>query len=429
MAPSLGSDSNIPNVAIIGAGPAGLMAAETLAEAGCRVTLFERMASPARKFLLAGRGGLNLTHSEPRERFLTRFGEAAFWLEPMLDAFPPARLRAWADGLSEATFIGSSGRVFPKSFKASPLLRAWAHRLDGLGVRLETRHLWTGWDHEGRPRFATPDGERSMTADAVILALGGASWPRLGSDGAWVPRLEAEGVAVARLRPANSGALVAWSVPFRERFAGAPLKRIAMALEGRSVRGEATVTSTGLEGGAIYALASTIRDVLDRDGAATLTVDLRPDLTEATIAKKLAAVRKGESTSNRLRKAAGLDPAAIGLMREAAPTLPVAPEELAALVKAVPLRIEGVAPLARAISTAGGIAQAGLDANLMLRARPGVFAAGEMLDWEAPTGGYLLQASFATGHAAARGVLAFLRRDPPAPWVGGFQREGEGASA
>ncbi|MDF2996245.1 MAG: family flavoprotein [Xanthobacteraceae bacterium] len=437
MAPSLGADSDfphvlqshVPHVAIIGAGPAGLMAAETLAEAGCRVTLFERMASPARKFLLAGRGGLNLTHSEPRERFLQRYGEAARWLAPMLDAFPPARLRRWAEGLGEPTFIGSSGRVFPRSFKASPLLRAWIRRLDGLGVRLEARHLWTGWDGEGRLRFETSDGERSVAADAVILALGGASWPRLGGDGAWAPRLAAEGVEVATLRPANSGVLVDWSATFRERFAGAPLKRIALNLGERTVHGEAVVTARGLEGGAVYALAGAIRDVLDRDGEATLTIDLRPDLPAETIAKKLAAVRKGESTSNRLRKAAGLDPVAIGLMREAMPALPVAPDALAALAKAVPLRVAAVAPLERAISTAGGIARASLDERLMLRAKPGVFAAGEMLDWEAPTGGYLLQASIATGYAAALGLLAFLGREVPVLWEGGFQADEDVRSA
>lgn len=423
MAASPGKDSNNPHVAIVGAGPAGLIAAETLAGAGCRVTLFERMATPARKFLLAGRGGLNLTHSEPRERFLARYGEAAGWLAPMLDAFPPARLRAWAAELGELTFVGSSGRVFPKSFKASPLLRAWAGRLDLLGVGLETRHVWTGWDGEGRLRFGTPSGERHVEADAAMLALGGASWPRLGGDGGWVPLLEAEGVAVSALRPANSGVLVGWSDTFRERFAGAPLKRIALSLGEKRVRGEVVVTARGLEGGAVYALAAAIREALEWDGKATLSVDLRPDLSAEAIAGKLSATRKGESTSNRLRKAAGLDPVAIGLMREATPALPTTPSELAALVKSVPLRVDGVASLDRAISTAGGVIRAALDARLMLRAKPGVFVAGEMLDWEAPTGGYLLQACFATGHAAACGALDFLGRDPPARWAGGFQPE------
>lgn len=429
MAPGLGADSHIPHVAIVGAGPAGLTAAETLAAAGYRVTLFERMASPARKFLLAGRGGLNLTHSEPRERFLSRYGGAADWLAPMLDAFPPARLRQWAEELGEPTFVGSSGRVFPKSFKASPLLRAWAHRLDRAGVRLETRHLWTGWDREGRLRFATPDGERTVEADAVILALGGASWPRLGSDGAWTQLLVAEGADVAALRPANSGALVDWSATFRERFAGAPLKRIALSLGPRKVRGEAVVTLRGLEGGAVYALAAAIREALDWDGTVTLAIDLRPDFAPEAIARKLAAVRKGESTSNRLRKGAGLDPVAVGLLREAMPALPAGPDELAALIKAVPVRVTGSAPLERAISTAGGITRKSLDERMMLRAKPGVFVAGEMLDWEAPTGGYLLQASFATGHAAALGALEFLGGERPPAWEGGFQPEGEARSA
>lgn len=414
------ADSTFPHVAIIGAGPAALIAAEVLAGAGCRVSLFERMASPARKFLIAGRGGLNLTHSEMRAPFLARYGEAADWLAPMLDAFPPARLRDWAEGLGEPTFVGSSGRVFPRSFKASPLLRAWLARLDGLGVTLNRNHFWRGWSEAGALRFATPTGELEVAADAVLLALGGASWPRLGSDGGWVEILHGKGVEIAPLRPANSGARIGWSEPFRARFAGAPLKRIALSLGTRHVRGEAMIDTAGLEGGAVYALSAALRDAIAVAGRATLLVDLRPDVDEAILAARLAASRKGETMANRLRKAAGLSPAAAGLLREAGPLSPE-PAALAARIKAVPLDVTAMAGLERAISTAGGITRAMVDDRLMLRARPGVFVAGEMLDWEAPTGGYLLQASFATGHAAACGVLAHLGLAAPAPWTGTWE--------
>ena len=395
------------------------MAAEVLATAGCRVVLYDRMPSPARKFLIAGRGGLNLTHSQARAPFLARYGAAADWLAPLIDAFPPARLRDWVTGLGEPTFVGSSGRVFPRSFKASPLLRAWLARLDGLGVVLKRNHRWLGWDDEAALRFATPEGEVARAVDAVVLALGGASWPRLGSDGGWAEILRTQGVETAPLRPANSGARIAWSDPFRTRFAGAPLKRIALSLGTMRVRGEAMIDGAGLEGGAVYALSAALREALDRDGAATLHIDLRPDLSEPALAARLAAARKGESTANRLRKAAGLSPAAAGLLREAGP-LPPDPEALAARIKAVPLAVTAMAGLERAISTAGGVTRPMVDDTLMLRARPGVFVAGEMLDWEAPTGGYLLQASFATGHAAACGVLARLGRDLPEPWNGGW---------
>jgi uncharacterized flavoprotein (TIGR03862 family) len=413
-------DSAIPHIAIIGAGPAALIAAEGLAQAGCRVSLFERMASPARKFLIAGRGGLNLTHSEARSPFLARYGDAADWLSPMLDAFPPARLRDWAEGLGEPTFVGSSGRVFPRSFKASPLLRAWLARLDRLGVTLNRNHLWRGWSEAGALRFATPTGEVEVVADAVLLALGGASWPRLGGDGGWVEILSGQGVEVAPLRPANSGARIAWSEPFRTRFAGAPLKRIALSLGTRRVRGEAMIDTAGLEGGAVYALSAALREAIAAEGRAALLVDLRPDMSEAALAARLAAARKGESLANRLRKAAGLSPAAAGLLREAGPLSPE-PAALAARIKAVPLNVAAMAGLERAISTAGGVRRDMVDDRLMLRACPGVFVAGEMLDWEAPTGGYLLQASFATGHAAACGVLAHLGLPTPALWDGTWE--------
>ena len=396
------------SIAIIGAGPAGLVAAERLAAAGHSVTIHERMASPARKFLLAGRGGLNLTHSEPQHAFLTRYREAQAWLAPALGAFPPQALRDWADGLGAETFIGSSGRVFPRAMKASPLLRAWLSRLADLGVTLRTGRLWTGWDEAGAMTFRLPSGEsETLRPDVTLLALGGASWPRLGSDGGWVPLLAGRGVPVAPLRPANAGFVVEWSPVLRERFAGQPLKRIAIALGAERSTGEAMIDAHGLEGGAVYALSAPIREAIARDGAATIRLDLRPDLSQTDLAGRLARRRKGETLSNHLRKAAGLSPVAVALLREPGP-LPEAPEALASLIKALPLRLLAPMPLARAISTAGGIAREAIDDRFMLKALPGVFVAGEMLDWEAPTGGYLLQGCFATGHAAAAGIEAWL---------------------
>jgi uncharacterized flavoprotein (TIGR03862 family) len=400
-------------IAIIGAGPAGLIAAERLAGAGYGVTIHERMASPARKFLLAGRGGLNLTHSEPLETFLPRYREARGWLEPAIDAFSPQALRDWADGLGAETFTGSSGRVFPRAMKASPLLRAWLGRLRDLGVTLAPGRLWTGWDADGALTFRLPTGETdTVRPDATLLALGGASWPRLGSDGGWVPLLAAQGVAIAPLRPANAGFLTRWSPLMRERFAGQPLKRIAIRLGDEKVAGEAMIDAAGIEGGAVYALSAAIRETIARDGSATLRIDLRPELTEEALASRLARRRRGETLSNHLRKAAGLSPAAIALLREAG----APPEEAGALagrIKAVPLRLEGSMPVTRAISTAGGIAREALDARFMLKALPGVFAAGEMLDWEAPTGGYLLQGCFATGVVAASGIETWLAERNP----------------
>lgn len=385
---------------VIGGGPAGLMAAEAARAAGASVAVYERMPSFGRRLLRAGVGGLNLTHSEPPDAFLARYGPAAPVLRPMIEAFAPSALAAWAEGLGQPTFVGSSGRVFPKAMKASPLLRAWLQRLSRQGVRLEAGRDWRGWDAEGALLVAGPDGEvERLRPKAAVLALGGASWPRLGADGGWVPLLGAAGAAVAPLRPANCGFVVDWSPGFRERFAGAPLKGLALSFESRRVRGEATIAAYGLEGGAVYILSAPLRDAIEREGRAVLELDLRPDLSEAEVARRLAATRASDSRANRLRKALGLAPAAINLLREGSA------EDTA--VKRVRLALTGTAPIERAISTAGGVAFDSVDASLMLTARPGVFVAGEMLDWEAPTGGYLLQASFATGVWAGAAAARF----------------------
>jgi uncharacterized flavoprotein (TIGR03862 family) len=398
---------------VIGGGPAGLMAAEVLAAGGASVTVYERMPSVGRKFLLAGRGGLNLTHSEELERLLSRYGAAEPGLRGAIEAFPPAALRAWSEGLGQATFVGSSGRVFPTAMKASPLLRAWLRRLDAAGVVFKRRHCWRGWDDAGHLVFDAPGGRVVAPADATVLALGGASWPKLGSDGDWVAPLTRAGVSVAPLRPANCGFLIGWSEIFRSRFAGQPLKRIGLSFGDHMVRGEAVITQTGLEGGGVYAISAPLREAILASGEAMLTIDLRPDIAAADLEKRLATPRGKQSLSNFLRKAAALSPAAIGLLHEitvaSADRLAAqSPQAMAGLIKAVPLCLTGIAPMARAISTAGGVGFHEVDANFMLRRRPGVFVAGEMLDWEAPTGGYLLQASFATGAAAGRGALEWL---------------------
>ncbi len=389
------------------------MAAEVLAQGGACVTVYDAMPSAGRKFLMAGRGGLNLTHSEPLPQFLSRYREAAPRLKAAIDAFPPQALRDWCEVLGQPTFVGTSGRVFPKVFKASPLLRAWLRRLDANGVAFTFRHRWTGWDEHGRLLFQTPDSSHAVDASATVLALGGASWPRLGATGDWVEILAAKGVRISPLRPANCGFTVPWSDVFRQRFEGQPLKGIVLSFGPHVVRGEAVITSGGIEGGAVYALSAELREAIAAQGEIVLHIALRPDADQDDLAKRLSAPRGKQSFSNFLRKAAQLSPVAIGVLQEATMRSGVTlsalpPTQLAELINAVPVTLNGAAPIARAISTAGGIALDELDADFMIRRLPGVFAAGEMLDWEAPTGGYLLQASFATGAAAGRGVLKWL---------------------
>ncbi|MEQ1708855.1 MAG: TIGR03862 family flavoprotein [Terricaulis sp.] len=392
-------------IAIIGAGPAGLMAADVLSRAGAPVIVFERMASVGRKFLMAGRGGLNLTHSEDVGAFMTRYGAAAANLAPMLEAFTSRDLIAWAEALGEPTFVGSSGRVFPVAMKASPLLRKWMARLGAQGVSVRARTRWLGWDEARRPLFEHADGRvETIEVSATLLALGGASWPRLGSDGAWRESLQARGVTVNALRPANVGFEAAWSEHFRGRFVGQPLKNIALRFSDQRARGEVIITKYGLEGGALYTLSAPLRDALARASPRILEIDLRPDLPQADIAARLTRAKHGDTLSSTLRKALGLAPIAINLLREngAAPTDPGA---LAALIKATPVTLTAARGIERAISSAGGVAWSELDERLMVRALPGVYVAGEMLDWEAPTGGYLLQACFATGAWAAHAIL------------------------
>ena len=405
-----------PAVVVVGAGPAGLIAAEVLATEGGSVTVHDHKPSAGRKFLLAGRGGLNITHSEPPAALLARYGPAAQHLAPALSAFGPDDLRAWCAGLGEPTFVGTSGRVFPESFRSTPLLRAWLRRLDQLGVQFVMRSRWCGWAPDGSNRFVDQHGvEVDAAGDATLFALGGASWPRVGSDGGWVAPFEAAGINVNRLRPANAGVQVAWTPEFADRHHGEPLKNVAVRVlsdpTGDVVRGDPIVTRGGLEGGPIYALSAPIREALDRDGSCELAVDVQPDRSGEQVAERLGRRRPKDSASNWLRRAIGLHPTMIGLLREATGNrLPTDPGEMAALVKQAIVPIVATMPIERAISTAGGVAFDELDESLMLRRRPGAFVAGEMLDWEAPTGGYLLQACFSTGVAAARGALAWLDR-------------------
>ena len=392
----------VRSAAVIGGGPAGLMAAEVLASAGVSVTVFDQMPSVGRKFLMAGRGGLNLTHSEPLEVFLDHYRSARVWLEPAIRSFPPEAVREWCEGLGQPVFTGTSGRVFPRAMKASPLLRAWLVRLASLGVAFKPRHRWTGWSPAGALCFETPGGAVLVHPSITILALGGGSWPRFGSDGGWTALFPG---AVAPLRPSNCGFTVAWSEHFRARFAGQPLKRIALRFGRSTVRGEAMVTADGIEGGAVYALSAALRDAIEAEGSATMLVDLRPDQASEVLSERLNVPRRAQSLATFLRKQAGLPPVAIGLVQEA---LHNGGGELAPLIKAVPVRLLAPRPIERAISSAGGLRHDALNGGFMLRDRPGIFAAGEMLDWEAPTGGYLLQADFSTGVAAAHAALEWL---------------------
>jgi len=399
-------------VAIVGGGPAGLMAAEVLARGGVGVDVYDAMPSVGRKFLMAGKGGLNLTHAEPFAAFVERYGARRGWVAPWLADFGADALREWARGLGIDTFVGSSGRVFPAEMKAAPLLRAWLHRLRAAGVRFHMRHRWLGWDEDGGLRFATPAGEEKVGSGdtAVILALGGGSWARLGSDGAWVPWLRAKSVAVAPLRPANCGFDVAWSDHFREKFSGQPVKSVVATFAERRRQGEFVITQHGVEGGLIYALAAPLRDAIETDGSATLLLDLAPGKTLERLIAEIAHPRGSRSMASHLQSRAGIAGVKAGLLRECAAKEDYAdPARLAAAVKALPLRIKAPRPLAEAISSAGGVMAEALDEHLMLRDLPGVFCAGEMLDWEAPTGGYLLTACFASGYAAGKGVLAWLQ--------------------
>jgi uncharacterized flavoprotein (TIGR03862 family) len=399
-------------VGVVGGGPAGLIAAETLAQLGHDVVVYEQMRSVGRKFLVAGRGGLNLTHSEPIDDLLDRYGSVRTHLEGAIRAFSPDDLRAWSESLGHPTFVGSSGRVFPESFRANTLLRAWFARLESLGVRFKTRHRWVGWAGPTDLVIVNDRGEQTVEQhDAVIVALGGASWPRTGSDAGWVGLFEERGVAVNTFRPANCGFEVRWSRVFADKFAGTPLKNLVVTVGVHRAEGEAVVSDYGIEGGVIYALSAPMRDAIEEQGSVTVALDLRRDVTIEELTSRLNARRPKESTGTALRRCAGLDAVGVGLLREAtANMLPSNAAELAGLIKATPIVLTAPRPIERAISSAGGVSFDEVDDAFMLHKVPGVFVAGEMLDWEAPTGGYLLQASMSTGVAAARGVNAWLSR-------------------
>ena len=406
--------STLPRLAILGGGPSGLMAAERARAAGIAVDVYESKGSVGRKFLIAGKGGLNLTHSDAPPEFAARYRERRDDIAAWLAAFDADALRAWARELGFETFVGSSGRVFPMDMKAAPMLRAWVRRLRDSGVVFHVHHRCTGWNSSGALVFSTPAGERAVTADAVLLALGGGSWPQLGSDGAWVAWLRDHGAAIAPLQPANCGFDIGWSEVFAQRYAGAPVKPVVISwrdADGRQSRqGECVVTPTGIEGSVIYALSATLRDAITRDGETTIHLDLAPGREQTRLARELAKPRGGRSLTEHLRRNAGLEGVKTGLLYEvmAKPDL-ADPDKLAATIKSLPLTLRAARPIAEAISSAGGVSFDALDPNLMLRAVPGVFCAGEMIDWEAPTGGYLLTACFASGKIAGDGAAAWLR--------------------
>ena len=395
-------------LAIIGGGPAGLMAAEVAAASGVEVSVFDAMPSVGRKFLIAGKGGMNITHAEPLTDFKRRYGEREHVIAPLLDAFGPAELREWIHGLGIETFVGTSGRVFPREMKAAPLLRAWLHRLRTQGVRFNVRHRWQGWTAAGALRFATAEGEITHHADAVILALGGGSWAKLGSDGAWVPLLAGRDVPVAPLKPANCGFDVNWSTHFSQRFAGAPVKAVVATVAGRRQQGEFNITASGVEGGLIYALSAPLRDALAAGQPAVLTLDLAPGRSLARLTADLSRPQGRDSLTNHVRRRAGIEGVKAGLIREFSPFFGLTAEAIAATIKALPMPVASPRPLDEAISTAGGVMFEALDEGLMCRRLPGLFFAGEMLDWEAPTGGYLLTACLSSGHRAGKAAAAWL---------------------
>lgn len=403
------------DVLILGSGPAGLFAADRLSSRGYSVTVVDQMPSPARKFLMAGRGGLNLTHSEALEKFLSRYREAEAFLAPMITDFPPQALRDWCHELGQETFVGSSGRVFPTAMKASPLLRAWLRRLEQNGVRLLSRHRFQGFSDDNQAIVQPETGPvQVLPARASLLALGGASWPKLGSDAGWVSALASRGIEIARFQPANCGFQVAWSPFLKDRFGGFPLKRIALTLEDNIRLGEAVISEQGLEGGVVYALSAEIRERINSQGSAKLFIDLRPASSVEDLARKLSRPRGKQSVATFLKKSLKLNPAEQALLRENGP-LPQDPHALSELTKAVPVECAAPYSIDRAISSAGGISLDEVDDCLMLKKLPGVFAAGEMLDWEAPTGGYLLQACFAMGGRAADGISARLKTKNEGP--------------
>ncbi|MDO8417667.1 MAG: TIGR03862 family flavoprotein [Agitococcus sp.] len=406
--------SSALTVAVIGGGAAGLMAAEVLSKHGFAVDIYDAMSSVGRKFLLAGKGGMNITHSEEQNLFLSRYGQQRVFLEPMLHAFGASDVRQWMTGLGFDSFVGTSGRVFPTDMKAAPLLRAWLHRLREAGVKIHVRHKWTGWNTQGALTFATPESEKIVHADAVVLALGGGSWPRLGSNGAWVSILEQQGVAVARLQAANCGFDSAWSEHFSSRFAGQPLKSAFVSFtnaQGQYHRqqGDFVVTLTGIEGSLIYALSRDLRETINAQGSVTCYLDLLAHKSAQQIEAALSKPRGSASFSSHLRKQLNLDGVKAGLLREClSPEVFNYPQQLSLAIKSLPITLLAPRPIVEAISSAGGISFDALNADLMLHQLPNVFCAGEMLDWEAPTGGYLLTACFASGRHAALGVIKRL---------------------
>ena len=400
-------------VMIIGGGPAGLMAAEVLLKSGVAVSLYEANPSPGRKFLVAGKGGLNLTHAEPHEDFLSHYGLRRPQIEPLLDTFGPDELRHWAHGLGIETFIGSSGRVFPKEMNAAPLLKVWLERLQDSGLQIYTRHKWVGWGKDQTLLFETPDGEKNLTADAVILALGGGSRPELGSDGRWIPYLAAHKVEIAPLKPANCGFDVHWTPFFRDKFAGKPIKSAAVSFKGQRKLGEFIITEKGVEGSLIYQISAQIRDEIEKAGRAIIELDLTPDWTLEEVTQKLSRPRGSHSISKHLKRTLKISGVKSGLLWEFVDRKDFSdPERLARAIKSLPIPLIKPRPLEEAISSAGGVKFEAVDEHLMLRALPGVFCAGEMLDWEAPTGGYLLTACFSSGYSAALGALDWLDLNP-----------------